>query len=74
METCALNSTELSFLPYMDTLRDSEQYSDKQLAYIGVLHGFSMAWLGESIDPSICTVEFSAEMIREATQAQVNSL
>jgi hypothetical protein len=41
MEACGLDWEEVSFLPYMAAVRAPRRYSDKQLVYIGMLHGFS---------------------------------
>ena len=41
LEACAMDWRERSFLPYMQRLRDGRRYSGKQLAYLGLLHGFS---------------------------------
>ena len=71
MNTCDLDSEGLSFRPYMAALRASERYSEKQLAYIGVLHGFAMAWLGEGIDPSECNDALNKDMVREVQEAIV---
>jgi hypothetical protein len=43
MEACGLDGVAASFLPYMAAVRAPGRYSDKQLAYIGLLHGFSRA-------------------------------
>lgn len=39
MEACGMDWENESFLPYMGAIRASRRYSDKQLAYIGMLHG-----------------------------------
>jgi hypothetical protein len=39
MEACGMDWENESFLPYMAAIRASKLYSDKQLAYIGLLHG-----------------------------------
>ena len=43
MEACGLDWQEGSYLPYMAAVRAARRYSDKQLAYVGLLHGFSQA-------------------------------
>lgn len=73
MEVCELDSNSLSFLPYMGRLRDSDRYSEKQLAYVGVLHGFSMAWLGENIDPEICSDSLKTSMMRAGAEDPVTT-
>ena len=43
MEACRLDWQESSYLPYMAAVRAGRRYSDKQLAYVSLLHGFSQA-------------------------------
>lgn len=42
MAACELEWESLSFQTYMDKLRSSGRYSDKQLAYTALLHGLTM--------------------------------
>ena len=39
MQACGMDWEQGSFRPYMAAIRASRRYSDKQLAYIGILHG-----------------------------------
>lgn len=41
IEACALDWQRLSYLRYMAALRSSGRYSDKQMAYVGMLHGIT---------------------------------
>ena len=71
METCGDDYSTLSYQPYMSTLRASGRYSDKQMAYIGLLHGFAMGWLGQDLEPEMCSEAFSAVMEEEARTAPI---
>lgn len=73
MDVCELDSDQLSFLPYMRELRESERYSDKQMAYIGLLHGISMGVLTDMIPSTICTDEVMAEMIYEGSTTPITT-
>lgn len=41
LEACAMDWEDASFVPYMQRLRTARRYSDRQMAYLGLLHGFS---------------------------------
>lgn len=73
MEVCGLESTQLSFLPYMSVLRRDGRYSGKQLAYIGLLHGLSQGYLSQQFDPSLCSEEFLGIMKDEAQTALIET-
>jgi hypothetical protein len=73
METCGLNSTELSYLPYMAKIRASERYSDKQIAYVGLLHGMSLGYLGSALDPAMCTEGLVEDFKTEAATAAIET-
>ncbi|HEY0115139.1 MAG TPA: hypothetical protein VGB54_05410 [Allosphingosinicella sp.] len=49
-EGCGVDYTRISYGPYMGRLRASGRYGDKQMAYLGLLHGFTLGIAGQSID------------------------
>ena len=49
LEYCRADGIGLSFLPYMARLRASGRYSDRQLAYLGVLHGVSQQMIMDAM-------------------------
>lgn len=49
MALCDLDWAALSFQPYMNKLRSSGRYSDKQLAYVGLLHGVTMEFTANAL-------------------------
>lgn len=65
MATCQLDSEALSYRPYMQAIRASGRYSDKQIAYLGLLHGLSMGFLGSSLDAAMCNPDF-VESLKQA--------
>lgn len=71
MNVCGLDSDELSYLPYMRAIRASARYSDKQLAYVGLLHGVALGALGPSLDASMCNPELIESIKQEAGSAPV---
>ena len=71
MNVCGLDSDELNYLPYMRAIRESARYSDKQLAYIGLLHGVTLGTLGPSLDASICNPELIESLKQVARIAPV---
>lgn len=71
MATCGLDSDAFSYLPYMRAIRASARYSDKQIAYIGLLHGVTLGALGPSIDAGICNPELAESMKKESLGAPV---
>lgn len=50
LEYCRADGVARSFLPYMGRLRASGRYSERQLAYIGVLHGVSQQMIVEAME------------------------
>jgi len=71
MNVCGLDSDELNYLPYMRAIRESARYSDKQLAYVGLLHGATLGALGPSLDASICNPEMIESFKQVARNAPV---
>jgi hypothetical protein len=73
MDSCELDSGSLSYLPYMQKLRASRRYSDKQIAYIGLLHGVSSGHLAGEIGDLACTEEMVADMKLHAASDPVET-
>jgi hypothetical protein len=48
-EWCGIEWQKASFEPFMDSERKSGQWNDKQLAYMGVMHGFTMGMVGHEL-------------------------
>jgi hypothetical protein len=70
-DVCGLDSDALSYLPYMRKIRESARYSDRQIAYIGLLHGLSMGSFLKAMDPSLCTPELIEDLKRTAAEQPV---
>ena len=49
MQACGLDWQETSFFPYMAAVRAPRRYSDKQLVFVGMLHGFSQAMAAQEM-------------------------
>jgi hypothetical protein len=49
-EWCGIEWESASFKPYMNDNRASGQWDDKQLAYMGVMHGFAMGMIGRELN------------------------
>lgn len=73
MNVCGLDSDELSYLPYMRKIRASGRYSDKQLAYVGLLHGIAMGFLQQDFGAENCGPEFNASMEQAAAETPVET-
>jgi hypothetical protein len=73
MEACELDSSSLSFLPYMQRIRASGRYSERQIAYIGLLHGISFGYLSTQIEDLVCSQELIADMQRAAASDPVET-
>ena len=50
LEYCRADGIARSFRPYMARLRASGRYSDRQLAYLGVLHGVGQEMITGAMD------------------------
>lgn len=48
-EWCGMDYKEQSYLPFMTHERAKKKWSDKQIAYIGVLHGVTMGLFKEKV-------------------------
>jgi hypothetical protein len=68
MALCDLDWTAVSFRPYMNKLRSSGRYSDKQLAYVGLLHGLTMQFTANALAPYVrgCTKGSKRQLTRMA--------
>jgi len=68
LEFCEAGGIDLSYMPYMQRLRASGRYSDRQMAYLGVLHGVSQQMAMSAMEETrfTCTDDFRAEL-RAAT-------
>jgi hypothetical protein len=73
IKACGLDYVALNYLPYMAKIRASGRYSDKQIAYIGLLHGISTGYLGRDLDTAMCTDAFSADMTSEAATVAIET-
>jgi hypothetical protein len=71
MDVCELDSDALSYLPYMRKIRESARYSDRQIAYIGLLHGVSMGSFSRAMDSSLCNPELTEDLKRTAAEEPV---
>lgn len=49
-EWCGIEWESASFKPYMNDNRASGQWTDKQLVYMGVMHGFTMGMIGRELN------------------------
>ncbi|MDP8993564.1 MAG: hypothetical protein M3N07_01065 [Pseudomonadota bacterium] len=52
MQACGLDPMQ-SFLPYMAALRASGHYSDRQLAYVGLLHGLGQGFAHSELSKAV---------------------
>jgi hypothetical protein len=60
-EWCGIEWQSASFKPYMNDQRASGQWNDKQLAYMGVMHGFTMGMVGRQLNKAgDCTPKHKA--------------
>lgn len=68
MALCDLDWADLSFLPYMNKLRASGKYSDKQLAYVGLLHGVTLEFTTNALARYVrgCTKGSKRQLTRMA--------
>ena len=73
LEACELDSSTLSYLPYMQRVRASGRYSERQIAYIGLLHGISFGYLSTQIGDLVCSQEMMADMQRAAASDPVET-
>jgi hypothetical protein len=74
MEACAMDWRSQSFLPYMQSLRASRRYSDKQMAYLGLLHGFSQGGAFEALEGGApCTDAERQHLLRIAAETPIQS-
>ncbi len=73
MDACELDSVSLSYLPYMQKLRASQRYSDKQIAYVGLLHGVSSGYMSGQIEDLACSEEMVAGMKLAAASEPVET-
>lgn len=48
-EWCGMEWRKASFEPFMNSERKSGQWNDKQIAYMGVMHGFTMGMVGHEL-------------------------
>ena len=48
-EWCGMDWRKSSFEPFMNAERKSGQWNDKQLAYMDVMHGFTMGMVGHQL-------------------------
>lgn len=49
LQACGDDWQQSSFQPYMDRMREARKLNDKQLAYIGMLHGFVQGQVHEAL-------------------------
>ncbi|MEO0485777.1 MAG: hypothetical protein AAF092_07685 [Pseudomonadota bacterium] len=47
-QTCGLDPDQVSFIPMMQGLRSSGDFSDRELAFVGVQHGVTFGFLEQS--------------------------
>ena len=73
MEVCGLDYSAISYRPFMSALRESGRFSQKQMAYIGLLHGFSSASFIKTFDASKCSDELTESMIETAKDLPISS-
>ncbi len=55
LELCSVDYQRISYLPYMAKLRASGRYSGKQMAYVGMLHGFAIGSMADFKLPKPCS-------------------
>jgi hypothetical protein len=70
---CKLDGTAISYLPYMDRLRASRRYSDKQLAYVDLLHSTAFSFLRTRIANLPCSPEIIVDMRSHAAEDPVQT-
>ncbi len=49
-EWCGMEWESASYKPFMNDERASGQWTDKQLTYMGVMHGFTMGMIGRELN------------------------
>ena len=74
MEACAMDWENRSFVPYMQTLRASRRYGSRQMAYLGLLHGFSQGAASEALEGRPpCSDEERQRLLRIAAETPIAS-
>jgi hypothetical protein len=72
LEACALDWQGRSFVPYMQRLRASRRYSDRQMAYLGLLHGFSQGAASRALATRApCTDGERRRLLRVAAETPI---
>ncbi len=49
-EWCGIEWESASFRPFMNDQKASGQWDDKQLVYMGIMHGFTMGMIGRELN------------------------
>jgi hypothetical protein len=72
LEACAMDWQGRSYLPYMQRLRARRRYSDRQLAYLGFLHGISQGAAGRALATRApCTDAERQNLLRFAAETPI---
>lgn len=73
MEACGMDWNGQSFRPYMARVRAGQRYSQKQLAYIGLLHGIGQGTAAQMMaeNGSSCSKPQTARLLEAVRSAPV---
>jgi hypothetical protein len=65
---CGQDSDARSFLPMMKAIRETGRFSDKQLAFVGLLHGAMQGLSAAQVSPANCTPALLSALDHEISQ------
>jgi len=73
LQTCGVDPQQHSFVPYMTALRTSGRYSDRQLAYVGLLHGVSQGFAHSAMAKAVrsCSPGFVRRLRKTVSESEV---